>query len=65
MNPAAPPSAPKPSLPSNAWRSFPIPRSPHPPKGLFVNPDGTPALTARYSVRFIVSFDGGLRLDWN
>lgn len=38
---------------------------PHPPKGIFVNPDGTPALTARYPVRFIVSFDGGLRLDWN
>ena len=38
---------------------------PYPPKGLFVNPDGTPALTARYPVRFIVSFDGGLRLDWN
>ena len=38
---------------------------PNPPRGLFVNPDGTPALTARYPVRFIVSFDGGLRLDWN
>lgn len=37
---------------------------PHPPGGLFVLPDGTPASTARYPVRFIVTFDGGLRLDW-
>lgn len=37
---------------------------PNPPAGLFVHPDGTPAVTARYPVRFIVSFNGGLRLDW-
>ncbi|MDP2341016.1 MAG: energy transducer TonB [Deltaproteobacteria bacterium] len=37
---------------------------PHPPEGLFVLPDGTPSETARYPVRFIVTFDGGLRLDW-
>lgn len=42
-----------------------VARFPYPPKGLFVNHDGTPAPTARYPVRFIVSFDGGLRLDWN
>ena len=37
---------------------------PNPPEGLFVNPNGTPAATARYPVRFVVSFDGRLRLDW-
>jgi outer membrane biosynthesis protein TonB len=38
---------------------------PHPPAGIFVAPDGSPTETARYPVRFIVTFDGGLRLDWN
>lgn len=37
---------------------------PHPPSGLFVLPDGSPAETARMPVRFIVSFNGGFRLDW-
>jgi TonB family protein len=37
---------------------------PHPPAGIFVAPDGTPTETARYPVRFIVTFDGGLHLDW-
>lgn len=37
---------------------------PNPPAGLFVAADGTPKKTARYPVRFIVSFDGRLRLDW-
>mgnify|MGYP006194647243 CR=1 FL=1 len=37
---------------------------PHPPAGIFVAPDGSPRKTARYPVRFIVTFDGGLRLDW-
>lgn len=37
---------------------------PHPPEGIFVAPDGTPMETARYPVRFMVTFDGGLRLDW-
>lgn len=37
---------------------------PFPPAGIFVAPDGTPRETARYPVRFIVTFDGGLRLDW-
>jgi TonB family protein len=41
-----------------------VARFPHPPEGLFVLPDGTPSATARWPVRFIVSFDGGLRLDW-
>jgi TonB family protein len=38
---------------------------PHPPEGLFVKPDGTPSDTARYPVRFIVTFDGRLNLEWN
>lgn len=38
---------------------------PHPPEGIFVAPDGTPTETARYPVRFIVTFNGGLRLDWS
>jgi TonB family protein len=37
---------------------------PNPPAGLFVKPDGSPAKTARYPVRFIVSFNGQLQLDW-
>jgi TonB family protein len=37
---------------------------PNPPSGLFVNPDMTPAKTARYPVRFIVTFDGSVRLEW-
>lgn len=47
----------------NAWRK--VGQLPHPPRGLFVLPDGTPTDTARMPVRFIVSFDGGLRLDYN
>ncbi len=38
---------------------------PHPPAGIFVAPDGTPTETARYPVRFIVTFNGGIRLDWS
>jgi TonB family protein len=38
---------------------------PYPPRVGFVNPDGTPALTARFPMRFTFGFDGGLRLDWN
>jgi outer membrane biosynthesis protein TonB len=38
---------------------------PNPPAGLFVLPDGTPTDRARYPVRFIVTFEGGLRLEWN
>ena len=38
---------------------------PHPPAGIFVGPDGTPRETARYPVRFIVTFDGALHLDWH
>lgn len=38
---------------------------PHPPAGIFVAPDGSPTETARYPVRFIVTFDGGIRLDWS
>ena len=45
-----------------AWRL--VAELPHPPKGLFVLPDGTPSETARMPVRFIVSFDGGLRLTY-
>ena len=45
-----------------AWRL--VAQLPHPPKGLFVLPDGTPTDTARMPVRFIVSFDGGLRLTY-
>jgi TonB family protein len=37
---------------------------PYPPAGIFVTPDGEPMETARYPVRFIVTFDGGLRIDW-
>ena len=39
-------------------------RFPFPPAGLFFTPDGAPSETARMPVRFIVSFDGSLRLDW-
>ncbi len=38
---------------------------PHPPAGIFVGPDGSALETARYPVRFIVRFDGGLQLDWS
>lgn len=38
---------------------------PYPPAGIFVGPDGSPMELARYPVRFIVSFDGGLRLDFD
>jgi outer membrane biosynthesis protein TonB len=44
---------------------FRVASFPHPPAGIFVAPDGTPTETARYPVRFIVTFNGGLRLDWN
>jgi TonB family protein len=37
---------------------------PNPPSGLFIGPDGSELKTARYPVRFLVYFDGGLRLDW-
>ena len=37
---------------------------PHPPKGIFVGPDGTEMETARYPVRFLVTFNGGFQLDW-
>lgn len=37
---------------------------PHPPEEIFVAPDGTPMETARYPVRFIVMFNGGIQLDW-
>jgi TonB family protein len=37
---------------------------PHPPQGIFVSPEGEPTQTARYPVRFIVTFDGGLKIDW-
>lgn len=41
-----------------------VARFPHPPAGIFVAPDGTPTETARYPVRFIVTFDGRLHIDW-
>jgi TonB family protein len=41
-----------------------VARFPHPPDGLFVDGVGAPADTARLPVRFIVSFDGTVRLDW-
>ncbi len=37
---------------------------PHPPAGMFIAPDGTTRETARFPVRFIVTFDGGISLDW-
>lgn len=37
---------------------------PHPPENMFIAPDGTPTETTRFPVRFIVSFDGGVSLDW-
>lgn len=40
-------------------------RFPFPPEGMFVGPDGAPTTTARFPVRFIVTFDGGLRIEWN
>jgi TonB family protein len=36
----------------------------HPPAGLFVDGVGEPTTTARLPVRFIVSFDGSVQLDW-
>lgn len=41
-----------------------VAKFPFPPAGLFVAPDGTPTDTARWPVRFIVTFDGGYSLDW-
>jgi TonB family protein len=54
-----------PQLDDEAVRAFRrVAQFPHPPQGLFVNPDGTPSKTTRYPVRFIVTFDGRLRIDW-
>jgi TonB family protein len=54
-----------PDLDDEAVRAFKrVAQFPHPPGGMFVAPDGSPMATARYPVRFIVTFDGGLRLDW-
>jgi TonB family protein len=41
-----------------------VAKFPYPPAGIFIGPDGSELATARYPVRFIVTFDGGLRLDW-
>ncbi|MBM4282205.1 MAG: energy transducer TonB [Deltaproteobacteria bacterium] len=41
-----------------------VARFPHPPPGLFVDGVGAPSDTARLPVRFIVSFDGSVQLDW-
>jgi TonB family protein len=41
-----------------------VARFPHPPQALFVDGEGAPAATARLPVRFLVSFDGGLQVDW-
>ncbi len=41
-----------------------VARFPHPPKGLFRDPEGNETTTARMPVRFIVTFDGGIRLEW-
>jgi TonB family protein len=54
-----------PDLDAEAVRAFKrVAMFPHPPAGLFKAPDGTPTETTRYPVRFIVTFDGGIRLDW-
>jgi hypothetical protein len=54
-----------PALDDEAVAAFKrVARFPHPPTGIFFLPDGTPTDTARYPVRFIVTFDGGLQLDW-
>lgn len=54
-----------PELDAEAIAAFKrVARFPHPPDGIFVGPDGAPLRTARYPVRFIVTFDGGLQLDW-
>jgi outer membrane biosynthesis protein TonB len=37
---------------------------PYPPSQMFVTPDGAPADTARYPVRFIVTFDGRRQIEW-
>jgi hypothetical protein len=41
-----------------------VARFPHPPPGIFFGPDGSELETARYPVRFIVTFDGLVHLDW-
>jgi outer membrane biosynthesis protein TonB len=41
-----------------------VTRFPSPPLDLFKAPDGTPLETARFPVRFIVAFDGSVRLQW-
>jgi TonB family protein len=42
-----------------------IAKFPHPPSGIFTDPDGTTRATARFPVHFIVTFDGsGPKLFW-
>jgi TonB family protein len=54
-----------PSLDDEAIAAFrKVAQFPNPPEGLFVDGEGTPTKTARYPVRFIVTFDGRIRLDW-
>lgn len=54
-----------PDLDSEAVAAFKrVARFPRPPLGIFTGPDGIMRETARFPVRFIVTFDGGLRLDW-
>ena len=54
-----------PELDAEAIAAFKrVAQFPHPPAGIFTAPDGTPTETARYPVRFIVTFGGGLQLDW-
>jgi TonB family protein len=54
-----------PALDGEALAAFRrVARFPYPPEGLFVDGAGAPAATARLPVRFIVSFDGSVRLDW-
>ena len=54
-----------PALDDEAVAAFKrVAQFPHPPDGIFVSPDGTPTETARYPVRFIVTFDGGFQLHW-
>ncbi len=55
-----------PALDDEAVAAFKrVARFPHPPAGIFVAPDGTPTETARYPVRFIVTFEGGFQLLWH